>query len=559
MTSNAERGAPADEPPPLFDGGPLVTSEDAARALGVKLSQLLYALYKAPEESRYRTFEIPKRTGGVREIAAPVGLIRDLQTSILPELVARYRRHPGAHGFLSGASILTNAREHEAAKLVLNIDLKDFFPTINFGRVRGLLMSPAFGMGPAAATIFAQIVTRKNGLPQGAPTSPVLSNFIATELDRRLTRLAKQNAATYSRYADDITFSTNKPAFPASLVGFDIHDDGRTTVVAGEALAKEIAASGFEINAKKVRLQTHSMQQSVTGLLVNARANVARERIRRVRAMLHAWAKFGLDAAGHEHFRTYRRMPKGEGASNLGAAFRNVVYGELAFIKMIRGAGDPVFLKLAARVLDLDPNPSKFIRQMVFGADDYEIFISHASEDRAAVARPIHEALERAGLKAFLDDEHIAWGENFTRKINRALAASRTVLAIISPVSVTKDWPMAEVNTALTLEVSGKKNVFCLLVGKPDLSQLPLIAGKDYLVWQDDPDHVARKLKERISGKGPAGAATVAGTVSVPTVPLRPPPVPVPPPLPIAAVATPEARPPSLLERLLGAKKNDDR
>ena len=89
---------------------------------------------------------------------------------------------------------------------------------------------------------------------------------------------------------------------------------------------------------------------------------------------------------------------------------------------MVRGPADAVYLKLCSKVLELDPNPSKFIRQMVFGADDYDIFISHASEDRASIARPIFEACERLGLKAFLDDEHIAWGETFTRKINVALA-----------------------------------------------------------------------------------------------------------------------------------------
>ena len=100
------------------------------------------------------------------------------------------------------------------------------------------------------------------------------------------------------------------------------------------------------------------------------------------------------------------------------------------------------------------------------------------------------------GLKAFLDEEHIAWGETFTRKINVALGAARTVLAIVSSTSVTKDWPLTEVNTALALEVAGDKSVVPLIVGKPDLSRLPLIRGKDYLEWSGDPVQVARKLRE---------------------------------------------------------------
>ena len=246
-----------------------------------------------------------------------------------------------------------------------------------------------------------------------------------------------------------------------------------------------------------MRIQGRGVHQSVTGLCVNTRVNVERQRIRRIRAMLHAWEKFGLRQSG---CRALATIPEprhdGAGTTQSGKAFRNIVYGHLSFVKMVRGPADPVYLKLCAKVLDLDPNPSKFIRQMVFGADDYDIFISHASEDRAAIARPIFEACERLGLKAFLDEEHIAWGETFTRKINMALGAARTVLAIISSTSVAKEWPLTEVNTALALEVSGDKSVVPLIVGRPDLSRLPLIRGKDYLEWSGDPVQVARKLRE---------------------------------------------------------------
>ena len=558
MPLPSDQGA---EPDPPFGGRPIETAADLASALGLDLSHLLYILYKASDDARYRTFEIPKRTGGTREIAAPIGIIREAQDKLLPELTARYNAHPGAHGFMAGRSILSNAGQHVGTKLVLNIDLKDFFPGINFGRIRGLFMSPAFGLGPAAATVAAQICTRKNGLPQGAPTSPVLSNFIATELDRRLTRLAKQNGMSYSRYADDITFSTNRPAFPVTIVAFEEHEAGKPKLVLGDAIQKEITAAGFVVNEKKIRLQTRAMKQAVTGLTVNDQANVARERIRRLRAMLHAWAKFGLEAAGEEHFRKHRGKPRGEASGNLGAAFRNIVYGELAFVKMVRGQSDPVYLKLCSRLIDLDPNPSKFIRQMVFGANDYEIFISHASEDRPEVARPVHAACERMGLKAFLDDEHIAWGENFTHKINSALGAARTVLCIISPVSVTKQWPMAEVNTALSLEIAGKKEVFCLIVGRPDLSHLPLISGKDYMIWDGDADAVARKLMAHRRPRAPAGTET--------TLPLTPPPLPPGPWTSVpsvpqataqkssAAVMEPPALRSSLLSRILSLTRKD--
>jgi len=377
-----------------LDGRPLVSSADVAKYFDVPLGRLIWTLYRAPDDVRYRHFEIPKRSGGMRPIHAPVGLVRSLQERFHGELKQLYRAHPNAHGFIDGRSVASNASDHAGRRWVLNIDLEDFFPTINFGRIRGLLLRTPFELGQPAAAVCAQIVTYRNGLPQGAPTSPVLSNFIAATLDRRLLRLAREHKVVYSRYADDITFSTDQPQFPPSLAVHDEVEGGSFRVAAGEALEQAIRGCGFAINAKKLRLQGRGVHQSVTGLCVNSRVNVERRRIRQIRAMLHAWAKFGLPAAAAEHMRRYRNPGAKRWQRSPDAAFRNIVYGHLSFVKMVRGPSDPVYLKLCRRVLELDPNPSKFIRQMVFGADDYDIFISHASEDRATVARPIFEACE---------------------------------------------------------------------------------------------------------------------------------------------------------------------
>ncbi len=327
--------------------------------------------------------------------------------------------------------------------------------------------------------------------------------------------------------------------------------DGAQTIAAGDELAKAIAACGFRINARKVRLQGRGVRQSVTGLAVNERVNVARERIRRLRAMLHAWSKFGLEAAGDEHFRKYRGRDMTNRPRNPGNAFRNIVYGHLAFVKMVRGTSDPVFLKLCARVLDLDPNPSKFIRQMVFGADDYEIFLSHASEDKAGIARPIFEACKKAGLKAFLDEDHIGWGENFTKKINTALGAARTVLIVVSSNSVSKDWPLAEINTALAFEVERKKRVVALVVGKPDLSKLPLIKAKNFMTWTGDPTPVVAALKKAVH---PSQPAAIRAATSVPAIRGTPAKSPTWGMVPAAATALSQPAPSkrSLFKRLFG-------
>ncbi len=499
-----------------IDGRPLITTQDLASYLGVFHGRMIDTLYNRPANVRYRHFEIPKRTGGMRPIHAPIGLVRDLQDKLLADFKALYRAHPSSHGFIEKRGVTTNAAFHTGQRWVLNIDLEGFFPSINFGRVRGLFMKPPFEMGSAAATVCAQIVTYRNGLPQGAPTSPILSNFISAQLDRRLSRLARQNRLVYSRYADDITFSTNMAQFPVSVVVREPVEGGGFKVLAGDALALAIEKSGFEINEKKVRLQGHHFHQGVTGLCVNKRVNVGRERIRKLRAMMHAWRKFGVERAADEHFRKYRGSRKLLPPSRPASAFRNVVYGHLSFVKMVRGADDKVFLKLCAQVLALDPNPSKFIRQMVYGADDYDVFISHASEDKEAIARPIFEACKRQGLKAFLDEAHIGFGESFASKINTALGASRTVLAIVTSHSTAKEWPLQEINTALALEISGEKNVVPLMVGNPDLTLLPLLRTKRWINWGDDADSVVKELKQHLANS--AAPEKSAGSGKVPRI-----------------------------------------
>ncbi|HRO04093.1 MAG TPA: reverse transcriptase domain-containing protein, partial [Terricaulis sp.] len=176
----------------------------------------------------------------MRQIHAPVGLIRELQEKLAPLLQLHYAAHPGAHGFIKERSILTNAAEHVGQRQVLNVDLEDFFPSVNFGRVRGIFMAPPFKLGPAAAALFAQLCTHRNGLPQGAPTSPPLSNFAAVQLDRALSRLARENGVRYSRYADDITFSGNQVTFPAALAVSAQGEGGALGVRAGEALERAV-------------------------------------------------------------------------------------------------------------------------------------------------------------------------------------------------------------------------------------------------------------------------------------------------------------------------------
>jgi RNA-directed DNA polymerase len=191
-----------------------------------------------------------------------------------------------SHGFKRRRSIITNARQHRNKRFVFNLDLEDFFGSINFGRVRGFFLKDKnFSLHPKVATLLAQIACRKSALPQGSPCSPVISNLVGHILDIHLAKLAARAGCTYTRYADDLTFSTNKQIFPESIA---IRSPGTShSWVAGTELCALITKSGFAINAKKTRMQYRDSRQEVTGLVVNRKVNVRREYRHLVRSMVH--------------------------------------------------------------------------------------------------------------------------------------------------------------------------------------------------------------------------------------------------------------------------------
>lgn len=320
----------------------LKTSASVAKLLKISSRRLTYHLYIVESEKRYKTFEIPKKSGGTRQISTPKTALKLIQRKLNQVLQAVYQTKPSVHGFVEGKNIVTNAQAHANKRYVLNIDLKDFFPCINFGRVRGMFMAAPYGLNPEVATILAQICCHHNQLPQGAPTSPIVTNMICAKMDSQLQRLAKECKATYTRYADDITFSTTLPKFPEALASVIQSEDGDKVVI-GEALLSIITENGFTLNAQKIRLQTKGNHQEVTGLTTNRFPNVDRNYVRQVRAMLHAWAKFGLEAAEKEYQKQYDskgRLPvKGK------PSFKQVVRGKIEFIGMVKGKEDPIYCK----------------------------------------------------------------------------------------------------------------------------------------------------------------------------------------------------------------------
>lgn len=271
-----------------------VSLRDVAALLKFRARALSYILYIKPLEAKYRSFEIAKRRGGHRKINAPSSDLMLLQrnlSDLLQDCVEEINttnrlKDQLAHGFKRGRSIIDNATRHRRKRWVLNIDLEDFFGTINFGRVRGFFIKDRnFALRPAVATILAQIACHQNSLPQGSPCSPVISNLIGHVLDIRLGRLAFDKGCMYSRYADDITFSTNEPDFPSTIAVPAQGQAHRWEV--GNRLGEAVRGAGFRVNPQKTRMQYRASRQDVTGLVVNKKINVRSEYRRAVRAMAH--------------------------------------------------------------------------------------------------------------------------------------------------------------------------------------------------------------------------------------------------------------------------------
>ena len=230
------------------------TLSDVAILLGLKPASLAFVLYKLPDSRKYTTFTVPKKSGGERIIFAPNKRLKLIQSPLGKllekcqlEVEAKLKVKPRcilAHGFKTGFSIQTNAINHRSRRWVFNTDIQDFFPSINFGRVYGFFIkNQHYMLNKKVATVITQIACHQNILPQGSPCSPVISNIIAHLLDVRLNELAEANGCTYTRYVDDLTFSTNEHAFPSSIAKRDAENAHRWH--AGAGLSKRVRKAGL--------------------------------------------------------------------------------------------------------------------------------------------------------------------------------------------------------------------------------------------------------------------------------------------------------------------------
>jgi RNA-directed DNA polymerase len=296
------------------------TEEDVASALSLSLGQLRHFSQHRYREgiAHYVTFAVPKRSGGERLIHAPKRRLKAVLRNLDSLLVSKLPKSEHAHGFVKGRSIASNAAAHVGKAVVLHFDIKDCFPTIHFGRVRGLLI--ALGYSYPVAAVLAVLMTEAPRQPvaaegkiyhvptgprvcvQGAPTSPGLCNAILLRLDHRLAGLARKHGFAYSRYADDLTFSGSDTAKIAKLL---------------KLVPAIVASEGFAVHPGKTRIMRAGRRQAVTGVVVNKAMGLSRQERRRLRAALH-------------------RQTHGASAESAGERLR--LHGKLAYLFMLNRA-----------------------------------------------------------------------------------------------------------------------------------------------------------------------------------------------------------------------------
>lgn len=319
----------------------LQTRDDVANLLEIPVNFLTDILHHARERDHYHTFEVPKKSGGTRQIDAPTNNLKILQRKLNYALRLMYHEHSAAHGFTADRSIVSNAKVHAGQLWILNIDLQDFFHSIHIGRIVGALCSPTFKFGREASTVIAQISTRGDGvLPQGSPLSPLISNIIAYELDKQLSKKCSRLKARYTRYADDISISTRRPTFPTELARLE-----DSKVVLSDFLYQTVKSCGFTVNNGKSRLNRRSQRLEVTGLVVNEFPNVDRHFIRQTRTLIHLWRKHGKVAASAVVAEWIGRP----------VAIENYIRGRISYLAMVRGKCDPTTRQLAKQLNDLEP------------------------------------------------------------------------------------------------------------------------------------------------------------------------------------------------------------
>ena len=285
-------------------GYPVIFNKaDFCRQIGISEKTLNWVCFN--QHKCYRSFSLPKKNGKSRIILDPNPMMRHLQRWIQNRILSRTKPPSCTHGFVKGRSILTNSKPHIGKKVIIRLDIEEFFPSIKYQTIRNVFQRIGYPYG--VAVFLANICVVNGRLPQGAITSPTLSNLVCVKLDERFSGLSKKLSFKYTRYADDLIFSSNNSKLPCLIPFFS------------EILLEE----GFKIQEHKTKIMRQGYRQVVTGIVSNKKANLPRTHIRQLRAALHRLKKGKPDEVSINNRLGDKKNPL------------NQIQGHIAFLEMV--------------------------------------------------------------------------------------------------------------------------------------------------------------------------------------------------------------------------------
>lgn len=328
-------------------------------------------------QRRCKTFRLRKKHGGYREITAPKGALRGILQALNLVLQTYDKPTPWAYGFVCGRSVVDNARPHVGKRYILNLDLKDFFPTITRQQVAEYLTAEPFGFSSLAAKLVSGLATvrTKNNeevLAQGFATSPTLSNFICREMDKEIASIATAQGITFTRYADDLTFSSDTDI---------LRPQGELV----QQVKTIVERYGFRLNEEKTHLQRRGRRQEVTGLMVTEKVNVSRRYVREIRSLLYIWERYGYEDACQAALKSYKQQHGKTKGHQHCVPLNKVLGGKLDYMKMVRGADDPLYQRFVNRYTSLQQRSKGDIKEVAYKAYMGE-YLSNSTEDRMTSA-----------------------------------------------------------------------------------------------------------------------------------------------------------------------------
>ncbi|MDO4807000.1 MAG: reverse transcriptase domain-containing protein [Coriobacteriales bacterium] len=314
----------------IFEG--VECLEDLASFLGIPLQKLTMLAF-APGIKRYKPRAIPKKTGGLRTVSIPRGDLKAIQRKIAKELSESYEPPKCVHGFVEQKSVASNANMHTRKRFLLTVDLEDFFTSIRSGRVHQLFLK-YYRLNLEVTNALTNLVCYKGCLPQGAPTSPIISNIICYKMDRAFLNLASSIKFDYTRYADDLTFSTTSAYIAKQL--FDVDKVGVEGI--NPRILRIIHKNYFKVNEKKVHVAWKGSRQLVNGIVVNEKCNMKRETYRKFRSLFYVWGREGYEAAVEKYLTgdpIYRDRLVIDGQICGEKVFAHHIRGRLEYLTMV--------------------------------------------------------------------------------------------------------------------------------------------------------------------------------------------------------------------------------